>query len=136
MKKGLIIIFGKKDANVLSNFCLRFFLNQKIKILLINNGNHRIFFDFLNILKKTSKCDISILTLRSEKKALLAIKAGVRFLSTIKNIGLIIHTNPTDMLNGNWINKKLDLSNIELPHKKNERILLRQVYSMNEIINY
>ncbi|MCD8435018.1 hypothetical protein LNI88_05440 [Tenacibaculum dicentrarchi] len=87
-------------------------------------------------MKKTSKCDISILTLRSEKKALLAIKAGVRFLSTIKNIGLIIHTNPTDMLNGNWINKKLDLSNIELPHKKNERILLRQVYSMNEIINY
>ncbi|ALU75048.1 hypothetical protein AUW17_07145 [Tenacibaculum dicentrarchi] len=136
MKKGLIIIFEKKDAAILNTFCLRSFINQKLKIVLINNGNHQVVFEFLNILKDTSKCDVSILTLRREKKVVSAIKAGVRFLSTIKNIGLIIYTNPRNMLNATWIDQELDLSKIELPHKKNERILLRKVYSMNEIINY
>ncbi|WBX72623.1 hypothetical protein PG913_06780 [Tenacibaculum pacificus] len=137
MKKGIIIIFGRKDVSFLGASFLKSFINQKIKICLINNGGDELVFRLLFELKKVSKCDISILTLRREKKIMLAIKAGVRLLSTstTKNIGFIMHAKPTSILNLSLIEKLLNLSEIELPDKKNERILLRKVYSINEIIN-
>ncbi|WP_418652922.1 hypothetical protein [Tenacibaculum soleae] len=66
---------------------------------------------------------------------MLAIKAGVRFLSAINDIGLIIHTKPTSMLNISFINKILNISEKDLLNKKEERVLLRRVYSITEIIN-
>ncbi|QXP73689.1 hypothetical protein RRF68_03505 [Tenacibaculum sp. HL-MS23] len=135
MKKGIIIIFNKSDINILKTSFLKSFINQGIKILLINNGNHQAIIELLCALKEYSKKDISILTLRKEKKAMLAVKAGVRFLSTINNIGLIIHTKPMSMLNISFINKILNISEKDLFNKKEERVLLRRVYSINEIIN-
>lgn len=135
MKKGIIIIFNKSDINILKASFLKSFINQGIKILLINNGNHQVIIELLRELRKYSKKDISILTLRKEKKTMLAIKAGVRFLSAINDIGLIIHTKPTSMLNISFINKILNISEKDLLNKKEERVLLRRVYSITEIIN-
>jgi hypothetical protein len=135
MKKGIIIIFNKSDINILKASFLKSFINQGIKILLINNGNHQVIIELLCELRKYSKKDISILTLRKEKKTMLAIKAGVRFLSAINDIGLIIHTKPMSMLNISFINKVLNISEKDLLNKKEERVLLRRVYSITEIIN-
>ncbi|WP_418652923.1 hypothetical protein [Tenacibaculum soleae] len=68
MKKGIIIIFNKSDINILKASFLKSFINQGIKILLINNGNHQVIIELLRELRKYSKKDISILTLRKEKK--------------------------------------------------------------------
>ena len=135
MKKGIIIIFDKNDINISKTSFLKSFINQGIKILLINNGNHQTILKLLSELKNYSKKDVSILTLRKEKKIILAIKAGVRFLSTIKDIGMIIYTKPESMLNISFINKILSVSEKDLFNKKKERVLLRRVYSISEIIN-
>ncbi|MFK8060119.1 MAG: hypothetical protein AB8B78_08520 [Polaribacter sp.] len=133
MKKGIIIIFGKKDIDETNSLIFKSFFNQKIKICLVNNGNHKKVLKILNKLKNSSQCDISILNLRKEKKMMLAVKAGVRFLSKNENINLIIHTSPANISDPITIEKVKDVFEQELVLKKEERVLLRSVYSINEL---
>lgn len=135
MKKGIIIIFGKSDVNILDNLFLKLFLNKEIKFCLVNNGNNQKVPKLLQGVKKTSKSDISILTLKREKKLSVAIKAGARFLSAAKDIGIIIHIRPSSISSMSLIERVLKISDKDLFKKKDERILLRRVYSINEIIN-
>ncbi|MCH3885203.1 hypothetical protein [Tenacibaculum aquimarinum] len=132
MKKGIIIIFGKKDFDETNTLIFKSFFNQKIKICLVNNGNNNKNLQSLYKLKDSSKCDISILSLKKEKKLILAVKAGVRFLSQSENIKLIIHTKPKNISNPKSIEKLLKVFEQEWLAKKEERVLLRRVYSISE----
>ena len=119
MKKGILIIFDKNDFSFLENESFKLFLNKQIRICLINNGNHN-----------------KILNLRKEKTLLLAVKAGVRFLYTIEDLNLIAYTKPKDIFNKKTIEKLVSITDLEIVNKKkNERVLLRNVHALNDIIN-
>lgn len=133
MNKGIIIIFGENDLDETNSLTFKSFFNQKVKICLVNNGNHDNVLRLLNKLKDSSMCDISILNLRKEKKMMSAVKAGVRFLSKNENINIIIHANLKNILNSESIDKVLEAFEQELNIKKEERVLLRSVYSINEL---
>lgn len=136
MRNGIIIVFGKNDFDSSNALNFKSFFYKNIKICLVNNGNHDKVFKLLNALKDSSKCDISILNLRKEKTVMLAVKAGVRFLTNSDNISLIIHTNPKNICKPKLIDNVLELIDQELIKKKDERVLLRSVYSINEVFNY
>ncbi|CAM1333084.1 hypothetical protein [Tenacibaculum aestuariivivum] len=65
---------------------------------------------------------------------MLAIKAVVRFLSTITNIGVIICVKPSNINNTILFEKVLGVSDSDIVIKKEGSVLLRSVYSVNEII--
>ena len=136
MKKGIIIIFRKNDTDITNTLIFKSFFNQKIKICLVNNGNHEDVFKLLSELKESSESDVSILNLRKEKTLKVAVKAGVRFLSNNGNIKLIIHAEPNNIANPIFIDKILEFFTQDITAKKNERVLLRRVYSVNEMSNY
>ncbi len=134
MNKGIIIVFDKNDIDIKTDLPFKSFF-KKIKICLVNNGNHKKMLKLLNELKDASEYDISILNLKKQKESMLAVKAGVRFLSTIEDVDLIVYARPKNLLNIMVIEKVLSISDEELLKKKDERVLLRRVYSVNEIIN-
>ena len=136
MKKGMVVIFGENDIANVENLSFKSFFNKQFKICLVNNGNHNKVITFLDKIKEASKCDISILNLRKEKKSTLALKAGVRFLSNTEDVNLIVHTKPKNIFNKNLMKKKWKLSAEDLENKLNERVLLRKVYALSELINY
>jgi len=65
-----------------------------------------------------------------------AVKAGVRFLSTMNNVNLIIYSNPKNICNPKIIDTILEVFEKDLMMKKDERVLLRSVYSINEVFHY
>jgi len=135
MKKGLIIIFDKDDFTILKNLSFKLSFNKQIRICLINNGNHNKILTLLSKLKDESKCDVFILNLRKEKPLMLAVKAGVRFLYNIDDLDLILYTKPKNIFNKITIEKLGEITDIDLVNKKEERVLLRKVYSLDELIN-
>ncbi|MFY9244084.1 MAG: hypothetical protein WAO74_13785 [Polaribacter sp.] len=136
MKKGLIVIFGKNDVHMTNADIFKSFFNQKIKICFVNNGNHDKVFNLLTELSESPSSDFSILNLRKEKASIFAVKAGVRFLSNKENVQLIIHTEPKNISSPKLIDRILTFFNEDLSTKKNERVLLRSVYSVHEILNH
>ena len=135
MKKGLIIIFDKDDYTILKNLSFKLSFNKQIRICLINNGNHNKILNLLSKLKDESKCDVFVLNLRKEKPLKLAVKAGVRFLYNIDDLDLILYTKPKNIFNKIIIEKLVKITDIDLVNKKEERVLLRKVYSLDELIN-
>ena len=135
MKKGIIVVFGKNDMDVLEKYYLKSFFNKQYKICLVNNGNDNKILKFLFKLKESSKFDISILNLRKEKTSMSAVKAGVRFLSKTEDINLIVHTSPKNIFNKTLMKKMRKISAEDLVHKIDERVLLRKVYDLKELIN-
>ncbi|WP_343329597.1 hypothetical protein [Polaribacter staleyi] len=134
MKKGVIVVFEKNDIDVLEKFPLKSFFNKQLKICLVNNGNDNKILKLLFKLKESSKFDISILNLRKEKASMAAVKAGVRFLSKTEDINLIVHTPPKNIFNKNLMKKMLKISDDDLALKIDERVLLRKVYALDELI--
>jgi hypothetical protein len=135
MKKGIIIIFGKNDLPFSERMSFKSAFNKKYKICLVNNGNDSKVLKFLNKLKELSKCDISIINLKKEKELMLAVKAGVRFLTNTEDINIFVYTKPKNILDKNIIKKILKISDEDLDNKIDERVLLRKVYSIEELIN-
>ncbi|WP_036821479.1 hypothetical protein [Polaribacter sp. Hel1_85] len=135
MKKGMVIIFDKNDIHVSENRPFKSFFNKSFKICLVNNGNHVKLLKFLYKLKETSKCEVSILNLRKEKASDLALKAGVRFLFNNDNINLIVHAKPKNIFDKKLMKKIVNISDEDLRNKIDERVLLRKVYALNEIVN-
>ena len=135
MKKGIIIIFGKSDIEISANLSFKSSFNKKFKICLVNNGNDHKVLKFLDKLKKLSKCDISILNLRKEKKSMLAVKAGVRFLTNTEDVNIFVYAKPKNILDKNLMKKILKISDEDLENKIDERVLLRKVYSLDELVN-
>jgi len=135
MKKGLIIIFDKNDFTMLKDLSFKLSFNKQIRICLINNGNDNKILTLLNRLKDKSKSDVFILNLRREKSLMLAVKAGVRFLYNIDDLDLILYTKPNNIFDKIIIEKLVKISDIDLVNKKEERVLLRKVYSLDEVIN-
>jgi hypothetical protein len=135
MKKGLIIIFDKEDFTVLNNLSVKLSFNKHIRICLINNGNDNKILNLLTKLKNKSKCDVFILNLRKEKTLMQAVKAGVRFLYNINDLDLIFYTKPKDSLSKVMFEKLVKITDIDLLDKKEERVLLRKVFPLDELIN-
>ena len=135
MKKGIIIIFGKSDIEISANLSFKSSFNKKFKICLVNNGNDHKVLKFLDKLKELSKCDISILNLRKEKKSMLAVKAGVRFLTNTEDVNIFVYAKPKNILDKNLMKKILKISDEDLENKIDERVLLRKVYSLDELVN-
>ncbi|MEO9570015.1 MAG: hypothetical protein ABJH82_06600 [Polaribacter sp.] len=135
MKKGIVIIFDKNDINISENQRLKSYFNKDFKICLVNNGNHVKLFNFLYKIKENSKCQVSILNLKKEKKFDLALKAGVRFLFNNENFSLILHIKPNNIFNKKLMSKIVKISEDDLVDKINERVMLRKVYALNEIVN-
>jgi len=135
MKKGLIIIFDKDDFATLKNLSVKLSFNKHIKICLINNGNDNKILNLLTKLKDKSKCDVFILNLRKEKTLMLAVKAGVRFLYNINDLDLIFYTKPKASLSKVMFEKLFKITDIDLLDKKEERVLLRKVFPLDELIN-
>ncbi|MDG1037810.1 MAG: hypothetical protein P8O89_02575 [Polaribacter sp.] len=135
MKKGLIVIFDKDDLTVLKNLSVKLSFNRQIKICLINNGNDNKILNLLTKIKNKSKCDVFILNLRKEKPLMLAVKAGVRFLYNINDLDLIFYTKSKDTLSKIIVEKLGKLTDIDLITKKEERVLLRNVFSLDELNN-
>lgn len=135
MKKGLIIIFDKEDFTVLNNLSVKLSFNKHIRICLINNGNDNKILNLLTKLKDKSKCDVFILNLRKEKTLMQAVKAGVRFLYNINDLDLIFYTKPKDSLSKVIFEKLVKITDIDLLDKKEERVLLRKVFPLDELIN-
>ena len=135
MKKGLIIIFDKDDFTALKHLSVKPSFNEQIKICLINNGNDNKILNLLTKIKNKSKCDVFILNLRKEKPLMLAVKAGVRFLYNINDLDLIFYTKPKDTLSKVIIEKLAKITDIDLVNKKEERVLLRKVLALDELIN-
>tara|TARA_B100000767_G_C19743347_1_gene527266 strand:- start:691 stop:1113 length:423 start_codon:yes stop_codon:yes gene_type:complete len=132
MNNGIIIIFEKNCIDTIEIQIFKLTFNKKIKICLVNNGNNEKIFKFLDTLKDSSECDISILNLRKEKTTMMAVKAGVRFLSNKNNINLIIYATPKSICNPKTIHKILKFFERDLKTKKDKRVLLRGVYSIQE----
>ncbi|KGL63824.1 hypothetical protein PHEL85_0865 [Polaribacter sp. Hel1_85] len=78
---------------------------------------------------------MSILNLRKEKASDLALKAGVRFLFNNDNINLIVHAKPKNIFDKKLMKKIVNISDEDLRNKIDERVLLRKVYALNEIVN-
>lgn len=135
MKKGLIIIFDKDDLTELKDLSVKLSFNKQIKICLINNGNDNKILNLLTKIKNKSKCDVVILNLRKEKPLMLAVKAGVRFLYNINDLDLIFYTKSKDTLSKIIVEKLGKLTDIDLITKKEERVLLRNVFSLDELKN-
>lgn len=135
MKKGLIIIFDKDDFTELKNLNCKLSFNKQVRICLINNGNDNKILNLLTKLKNKSKCDVSILNLRKEKTLMLAVKAGVRFLYNINDLDLVFYTKAKNTLSKIIIEKLVKITDIDLVNKKEERVLLRKVFSLDELIN-
>ena len=135
MKKGLIIIFDKDDLTELKDLSVKLSFNKQIKICLINNGNDNKILNLLTKIKNKSKCDVVILNLRKEKPLMLAVKAGVRFLYNINDLDLIFYTKSKDTLSKIIVEKLGKLTDIDLITKKEERVLLRNVFSLDELNN-
>ena len=135
MKKGLIIIFDKEDFTVLNNLSVKLSFNKHIRICLINNGNDNKILNLLTKLKNKSKCDVFILNLRKEKTLMQAVKAGVRFLYNINDLDLIFYTKPKASLSKVMFEKLFKITDIDLLDKKEERVLLRKVFPLDELIN-
>lgn len=135
MKKGVVVIFKKEDIDYVKHVSLKSFLKNKITLCLVNNGNDGEVLIFLDKLKYESNCDVSILNLRKEKTATLAVKAGVRFLHKKEDMNLIVHAQPENIFNKNVIKKILNITEENLIHKIEKRVLLRRVYALNELIN-
>ncbi len=135
MKKGLIIIFDKDDLTELKDLSVKLSFNKQIKICLINNGNDNKILNLLTKIKNKSKCDVVILNLRKEKPLMLAVKAGVRFLYNINDLDLIFYTKSKDTLSKIIVEKLSKLTDIDLITKKEERVLLRNVFSLDELNN-
>ncbi|CAM1333083.1 protein of unknown function [Tenacibaculum aestuariivivum] len=81
IKKGIIIIFDKNDINI---FSFKLFLNEEIKMCLIN---HARVVNFLSTLKKTSESDMSILILRKEKNIVSYKSSSTFFINNNKYWG-------------------------------------------------
>lgn len=135
MKKGLIIIFDKDDFTELKNLNCKLSFNKQVRICLINNGNDNKILNLLTKLKNKSKCDVFILNLRKEKTLMLAVKAGVRFLYNINDLDLVFYTKAKNTLSKIIIEKLVKITDIDLVNKKEERVLLRKVFSLDELIN-
>jgi hypothetical protein len=135
MKKGIIIIFDKNDLTLSESLAFKFSLSKKVKICLVNNGNDPKVLNFLYKLKEASKCEVSILNLRKEKELMLAVKAGVRFLTNKEDINLFVYTKLKSILDKNLMKKVLKISEEDLENKIEERVLLRKVYSLEELIS-
>jgi hypothetical protein len=135
MKKGIIVIFGKNDIDVLKTGTFNLFYNKQFQICFVNNGNDNKVLNSLIKLKESSKFDISILNLRKEKGVQQAIKAGVRFISNLENVNLIVHSTPKSIFNKKLMAKLVEISEENLGIKKDERVLLRKVYSLDEILS-
>ena len=133
MKKGIIIICNKNDLDVLEEIRFKSLFNKEFKICIVNNGNNNKILNFLLKLKESSKFDISILNLRKETALKLAMKAGVRFLSNLYDVQLFVHTTPKSVFKHNLKKKLESIKDENFINKKNERVLLRSVYSLNEI---
>jgi hypothetical protein len=136
MNLGIIIIFDKEDVKKIDALLFKSFFNQNVKICLVNNGNHEKVVKLLEKLKSSSKCDISILNLRKEQTTMAAVKAGVRYLSTMNNFNLIIHTKPKNICNPKIIDTMLEVFENDLMKKKDDRVLLRSVYSIDEVFHF
>lgn len=136
MNLGIIIIFGKGDVKTTDALLFKSFFNQNVKICLVNNGNHEKVVKLLDKLKSSSKCDISILNLRKEQTTMAAEKAGVRFLSTINNVNLIIDIKPKNITNSKIIGTMLEVFEDHLINKKDEKVFLRSVYSIDEVFHF
>ncbi|WP_299060882.1 hypothetical protein [uncultured Polaribacter sp.] len=135
MKKGIIIIFGKNEGILSNTLNFSTFFNEKIKICLVNNGNHDNFFKEIQSLKEPLNNDVAIVNLRKETSIKLAVKAGVRFLSNKEDIQLIIYAQPISIANPMLLKKLIAVFKQEFISKKEERVLLRSVYSLNEVLN-
>ncbi|AUC23637.1 hypothetical protein BTO15_16730 [Polaribacter sejongensis] len=133
MKKGIIIICNKNDLDILKEIRFKSLFNKEFKICIVNNGNNNKILNFLLKLNESSKFDISILNLRKEKALKLAMKAGVRFLSNLYDVQLFVHTTPKSVFKNNLKKKLESIKDENFINKKNERVLLRSVYSLNEI---
>jgi hypothetical protein len=136
MNLGIIIIFEEDDVITTDARIFKSFFNQNVKICLVNNGNHKKIFRLLDKLKDSSKCDISILNLRKKQITKAAVKVGVRFLSSMNNVNLIIHTKPKNICNPKIIDIMLEVFEGDLMKKKDERVLLRSVYSIHEVLHF
>lgn len=134
MKKGFIIIFKKNDLAFSESLSFKPAFNKKFKICLVNNGHDHKVLKFLDKLKELSKCDISILNLRKEKKTMLAVKAGVRFLTYTEDINIFVYAIPKNIFDKNLMKKILKISDEDLENKIDERVLLRKVYSLEELL--
>ena len=132
----IIIIFGKGDVKRTDALIFKSFFNQNVKICLVNNGNHKKVFKLLDKLKSSSKCDISILNLRKELTTKGAVKAGIRFLSTINNLNLIIHTKPKNICSPKILDTMLEVFEDDLVKKTDERAELRSVYPIHEVFHF
>ena len=64
-----------------------------------------------------------------------AVKAGVRFLYNINDLDLIFYTKPKDSLSKVIFEKLVKITDIDLLDKKEERVLLRKVFPLDELIN-
>lgn len=136
MKKGVIVVFEKNDIDSLKSTRIKFLYNNKLDFCFVNNGNDNKVLKFLYKLKEASKSNISILNIRKEKPLLPAVKAAVRFLKNKENIDLIIYTEPKTIYNKDLLNKIASIPQENLVYKREERVLLRKVYSLNELINW
>jgi hypothetical protein len=136
MKKGIIIIFGKNDFTISESLSFKSSFNKKIKICLVNNGNDTKVLNLLYKLKESSKCNISILNLRKEKESMLAVKAGVRFLTNTEDINIFVHAKPKNIFEKDLMKKILKISDEDFENKVDERVLLRKVYSFDELVNF
>jgi hypothetical protein len=66
---------------------------------------------------------------------MLAVKAGVRFLYNINDLDLIFYTKPKASLSKVMFEKLFKITDIDLLDKKEERVLLRKVFPLDELIN-
>lgn len=136
MRNGLVIVFDEKskiDKEVLIKPCF----NKKVKICLVKNGNGQNILDLLYNFKEQSDCDISILDLKKQKKEMLAIKAGARFLSNDEELGLILYSKNISFLKQK-IFKKISKLNIKdfLKKETDQRVLFRKIYDLQQVVNY
>ena len=134
-RNAILIVFNKIHSNSIYNYNLHPFSNKNITICLVINGNINELKTPLKQLVSNLDCDVSIVNLKKKKTSLKAIKAGIRYLTNYKEFDAIIELKPETITKLEVIEKIIKTISKKLSFKKQERILLKKVYTELEILN-
>ncbi|WP_369049419.1 hypothetical protein [Tenacibaculum sp. UWU-22] len=99
MKFGIILLFSDNENEIKNNQFINLFNKTKHTIFcFVNNASKDDTLKLLKVISRNSECNISILDIKKEKKEVIAIKAGARYLySAVEDLKFIVYANMGDL---------------------------------------
>ncbi|ARV05469.1 hypothetical protein BTO04_01620 [Polaribacter sp. SA4-10] len=140
MKKGIIIVFSNDENKIDQDQFINLFIQDDVKICLVNNGSKDNTLEVLEAVKSEINTDISILDIKKDNGTNAAVKAGARFLFSIKDLKFILLIKPNMLTDFNDLENQLEIlkkteDTFKSKLKRNtKRKTLKEVYSYDDLL--